>query len=113
MGSLQYCTKSDLVGCLEATKPEQVVPDSDPVVDAEVLDGVAIVHMLPPKGVKTNFNDYVYSFPTSDDVYRIFVNRLDIVWDRYIKYSLKQSTRESRGTGQHRQVMATTVDIWG
>ena len=44
-----------------------------------------------------------YSCPTSDDVCRMSINRLDIVWDR-----IKQSPRESMGTGQHRPVIAKT-----
>ena len=36
------------------------------------------------------------------------VKRLDIVWDRYIKNSLKQSTRQARGTGERRQVKGST-----
>ncbi len=36
------------------------------------------------------------------------VQRLDIVWDRYIPNSLKQATRDKRGTGERRHVLATT-----
>ncbi len=109
MGSLRHCTKSDLVRCLQTTTPDKVVPDCDPVVDAEVLDGSAIIHMLSPKGVRTNFNEYAMSVFMPYIRRRLQnVNRLDIVWDRYIKNSLKQSVRETRGTGQRRRVMATT-----
>jgi len=87
------------VGFLETTVPNKVVPDCDPIVDAEVLDGAAIVYMLPPIGVI--FMPYIRRRLQN-------VNRLDIAWDRYTKNSLKQITRESRGTGQRRRVMATT-----
>ena len=68
-----------------------------PVVDAEVLDGAAIVDMLLPRGV-TNFKEYAESV-FMPYIHRCLnhVHRVDIVWDRYITDSLKQSTRESRG----------------
>ena len=45
MGSLRHYSKSDIVGSLQSTAPDQVVPDCDPVVDAEMLDGAAIIQM--------------------------------------------------------------------
>ena len=50
----------------------------------------------------------VYSCPTSNDICRNSINRLDIVSDCYIYNSTKQSPRESMGTGQRRRVMART-----
>lgn len=35
-------------------------------------------------------------------------NRLDIVFDRYVKPSLKESTREKRGLGQRVKISAST-----
>ena len=65
--------------------------------------------MLPPKHVGTSFNDYAVCVFMPYIRQRLQnVNRLDIVWGRYIKNTIKQSTRESRGTGKHRRVMATT-----
>ena len=57
-GNLRHCTKPGLVGCLKSTTPDQVVHDCEPSCGAEVLDGAVIVHMLPPKVVRTNFNEY-------------------------------------------------------
>ena len=109
MGHIRHCTKSDLVGCLQKTLPGSMVPDHDPVADAEVLDGAAIVHLLPSKDVRTNFNDY------EEHVFMPYirrrlhkVKRLDVVWDRYIEKSLKQGMRESRGSGERRRVTKTT-----
>ena len=109
MGNLRHGKKSDLVPCLQTTKPDKVVPDSDPVAEAEVLDGAALLHMLPPKDVKTNFNECAKCIFMPYIRQRLhMVRRLDVVWDRYVKDSLKQSTQESRGTGQRRRVLATT-----
>ena len=80
-----------------------------PVADADVLVGAAIVHLLPPKDVRTNINDY------AEHVFMPYirqrlqnVKRLDVVWDRYIEKSLKQGMRESRGSGERRRVTKTT-----
>ncbi len=35
-------------------------------------------------------------------------DRIDIVWDRYVQNSLKQSTREKRGRGVRRKVKGQT-----
>jgi len=35
-------------------------------------------------------------------------NRIDIVWDRYVKHSLKDATREKRGKGVRRKVRGQT-----
>ena len=84
MDHIRHCTKSDLVGCLQG-------------------------HLLPPKDVRTNFNDY------AERVFMPYirrrlqnVKRLDVVWDRYIEKSLKQGMRESRESGERRQVTKTT-----
>ena len=37
------------------------------------------------------------------------VKRLDIVWDRYIQDSLKNSARESRGQGVRKRVVAAAT----
>ena len=94
MGHIRHCTKSDLVGCLQGTLPGREVPVHDPVADAEVLDGAAIVHLLLPKDVRTNFNDY------AERVFMPYirrrlqnVKRLDVVWDRYLDNSLNQGMR--------------------
>lgn len=75
MGNLRHGKKSDLVPCLQTIKLDKIVPDSHPVAKAEVLDSAALVHMLPPKDVKTKFNEYVkcmYLCLTFDDIYRWF-----------------------------------------
>ena len=54
----------------------------------------AIVHLLPLKDVRTNFNDY------AERVFMPYirrrlqnVKRLDVVWDRYLDNSLNQGMR--------------------
>lgn len=96
------CTgqKSELIRCLEVSKPFE-----RPSVDAVVLDGAAIVNMLPPGKCKTFkecpetvFLPYVVNYRTQN------VRRINLVWDCYLENSLKQGTCEARGTGTRRRV---------
>ena len=92
--------KSDLITCIEVNTAFE-----RPSVDAVVLDGAAIVNMFPPGKCKTFkeyaetvFLPYIISYCTQN------VKRNDLVWDRYLENSLKQGTREARGTGTCRHV---------
>jgi hypothetical protein len=82
-----------------------------PVVSAKAIDGAAIVHMIKPNNVKTfgeyaanNFNAYVKKIAQN-------VDRVDIVFDRYLEGSLKRETREQRGNGIRVSVKESTP-IW-
>ena len=87
-----------------------VPPVTDaPTVDAKVLDGSVIVHLLQPGATKT-FQEY------ADQIFKPYilsqlemVERLDIVWDVYRPDSLKQGARENRGKGTQRRVKAGTA----
>jgi hypothetical protein len=95
-------TKSDLLHCLDtSTCPEPRAPSA---FDCKVLDGAVIVHCLPTFNVST-FDMY------ADEVFIPYLQRqlqdakrLDVVWDEYIKDSLKESTRQKRGKGARRKV---------
>lgn len=80
-----------------------------PDVDMKVIDGAASVHMLNP-GTSKTFSDYATNIfiPYIEGQLRT-VQRLDIVWDTYKPDSLKNSTRESRGTGQRRREGASVA----
>ena len=72
--------------------------------DCIVLDGAVIVHLLPTAEVST-FQEY------ADKVFIPYLSqqlqhatRVDVVWDRYLPDSLKESTREKRGKGVRRKV---------
>lgn len=65
--------------------------------DCKIFDGGALIHMLTPKAIRT-FSEY------SDKIFLPFlkhelekVERVDVVWDRYLKNSIKNSTRAKRG----------------
>jgi hypothetical protein len=91
----------DVVLAVEHTEINEAPP-----VDAKVLDGPAIVNMLKPNDSKT-FNDYVSTViqPYIEHHLRS-AKRLDIVFDRYFKDSLKSCTRSNRGDGVRRLVKA-------
>lgn len=103
-GKLRQGKKSDLIGIL-AMQTEGEPPAS---LDVRVLDGAAVVHMLPVTNIKT-FNDY------ATDVFIPHIMRLlesctrvDVVWDTYLPRSIKESTREKRGKGVRRKVAGQT-----
>ena len=104
-GELRHGKKSDLLQCLKVTNQNQQLP----VVDMKVFDGAAIVNMLPPRNSKT-FKEYSelvflpYLIRQAKDV-----KRVDVVWDRYLENSLKESTRATRGLGIHRKVLPNTT----
>jgi len=100
-GQLHFGCKSDLLSCLEPLQPSI---DSEPQVDAAVLDGAVIVSMLKPVNVKTFeeyvgsvFMPYIYSQMSK-------VHRLDVVWDCYQQASVKGLMRVKRGCAARQQV---------
>lgn len=92
--------KSDLLSLLDAGP----TPEPPTYFHAKMIDGPAIVHILPCKLI-TTFEDY------SENVFNSWVkkelmscDRIDIIWDVYKEGSLKESTREKRGKGIRRKV---------
>jgi hypothetical protein len=77
-------------------------------VDAYVLDGAVTVQMLRP-GVCKTFEDYrqkIFIPHLLSLIKKVY--RLDLVFDVYHTNSLKQMTREKRGTGTKTLVGANT-----
>lgn len=103
LGKLRSGTKSDLVKCLPTPSNSKIENAT-----AVILDGAVVVQMLLPSTAST-FHDYF------DEIFGPYVlrhletaSRVDIVFDVYINGSLKQSTREKRGSGQRRKVTSST-----
>lgn len=93
-GNFRIGNKADLLQCLEKDTVLQA-----PDVDVKILDGAAIVNMLPPGKSKT-FEDYARNVFMNYVVSQVqSVARLDVVWDVYSPNSLKQGTRDKRGQG--------------
>ena len=99
-GKMRTGQKSELFACLEVSTALEC-----PSVDAVVLDGAAIVNMLSPGKCKT-FKEYAETvlLPYVVNCRAQNVKRIDLVWDGYLENSLKQGTREARGTGTRRRV---------
>ena len=75
-----------------------------PAVDVKILDAAAIVNMISPGKCKT-FSDYAQSSFVPYIIKQAEnVQRVDLVWDRYLPNSLKRGTREARGAGTRRRV---------
>ena len=104
-GLMKLGNKSSLLPILE----EMATACKDgPEVDVLIIDGSMAVQMLQPKTSKT-FLEY------SRDVFIPYVTqqlqrvrRLDIVWDVYLKTSLKASMRQKRGKGTRCRVALST-----
>ena len=76
--------------------------NDSPAVDAKVFDGPAIVNMLRPNDCKT-FADYISSVIQPYIEFHLrSAMRIDLVFDRYFKDSLKSGTRSNRGSGVRR-----------
>ena len=107
---MRHGNKAHLLKCLEPLAPR---PQTSPEVDAKILDGAALVHMLEPKHAATvvtkTFQDY------ADIVFMPYllkqlqvVRRVDVVWDSYTPNSLKAHTRQCHGTGNPLRVSERT-----
>ena len=79
-----------------------------PVV-AIFFDGSAAVQILYP-GTERTFQDYVDMVFTSYISSQLqSANQIDIVWDNYIKNSLKAITKEKRRKSVQRRVASATI----
>ena len=110
-GGLYSGVKSQLMDIFETNVD---IPTSDPVADALVIDGAAMVNSKQPRESKT-FDDYAH------DVILPYISsclsryqRVDIVFDVYVQDSLKACTREKRGSGVRRKVVGSskTPKVW-
>ena len=101
-GDLRSGNKANLLSCLKSTIESE---DASPTVHAKVLDGAVVVQMLSP-GASRTFEDYAaLIFLPYVMIQLQSTNRLDIVWDLYKPDSLKQSTRDKRGSGIRQKVL--------
>ena len=110
-GKLRKGNKADFLACLERHESSDV--DEPTGVTAKIIDGAAMVQFSKPNQVKT-FGEY------SKEVFRKAVfrefstngmQRVDVVFDRYISGSLKSETREGRGSGI-RILVNEATPIW-
>ena len=102
---LRWGQKADLALCLPSTSAEIA---TQPVADVVILDGTAIVQMLQPRTART-FDEYLST------VYAPYILkhletawRADLIWDVYQDDLMKRSLREKRGSGQRRNILAST-----
>ena len=103
-GKLRQGKKSDLTNILAQKTQEE--PSGS--FDVRVLDGAAVVHLLPVTGI-TTFDDYASGVFIPYIMRQLETSmRVDVVWDRYLDNSIKESTREKRGKGVRRKVAGQT-----
>ena len=88
-GRLHICQKSQLAAILEG---KVTLPDAEPVTDAIIIDGSALVNSLPPRTSKT-FAEYAeMEFIPKVVACANRYHRTDIVFDTYQASSLKSET---------------------
>ena len=99
-GKLRFAKKPDLLHIL-AKESQQDPPKS---FDAMVYDGAALVHLLSTKQV-TTFEEYASSVFLPHITRQLETcTRVDVVWDRYLRDSIKAATREKLGKGVRMKV---------
>lgn len=99
-GKLRLGKKSDLLSILV----QEAHVDLPEIFDVKLLDGAAIVHLLPTANSVT-FDEYaelVFIPYIMNQLHSC--KRVDIVWDTYLPQSIKDSTRVKRGKGVRRKV---------
>ena len=95
------CQKSQLSGILEK---KVTLPDAEPITDAVIIDGSALVNALPPRKSRTfveyTEQEFIPRIKASANNYL----RTALVFDTYPASSLKSETRSRRGEGNRRRV---------
>lgn len=96
-------TKSDLL-----KKLEDALENAQPKENREgrIFDGGALIHMLTPKCVHTfaEFATMVFLPFLRRELEK--TGRIDVLWDRYLPDSIKNSTRIKKGSGIRVKVCA-------
>ena len=97
--------KADLALCSPSTSVEIA---TQPVADVVILDGTAIVQMLQPRTART-FDEYLNTVHAPYILKHLeTARRADLIWDVYQDDLMKRSLREKRGSGQRRNILAST-----
>ena len=106
-GKQRIGAKADLLHCFESCVASKSLSTSE--VDAIILDGVVVVHMLHPGTAKTfqEYAGFVFGPYISSQIDK--TSRVDVVWDVYLLESLKRTTRQKRGKGVRRRVSPSTT----
>jgi len=101
-GCIRSTTKSALLPILEKFGPSVL---QLPATDTYIIDGSALIQMLRPEGDIATFEEYISKIVTPYVLRKApFYKRVDIVFDVYLKNSIKGSTREKRGIGYRVEV---------
>jgi len=102
-GDLYLGQKADLLGLLETVQDNADNTVSNRVTcDGLIIDGAALVNILHPGKEPKTFDQYysnTFAPHLTKQVTTVNATRLDVVWDTYVKDSLKEQTRQKRGTG--------------
>ena len=111
-GHLCHGSKSDLVQVLIDTSEKSTTNDL-PEVDAIVIDGPAIAHTITLKKNGSIIDEYCELYIRHIKDCFDTCSRVDVVFDVYIPFSLKEAVRASRGVAPSMIVKGSTkVKNW-
>ena len=97
-GNLRSTAKSALLPILESYGFSQ---SSAPTCDVYVIDGPVLLQMLKPRGSVTTFEEYISKTTIPFVINKAAIyKRVDIVFDVYLRNSIKASIRSKQGSGQ-------------
>ena len=100
-GEMFQGDKSDIVDCIV---PKEHKHKKHPSVSCMIIDGAALVRKLKPISSAT-FGEYIEcEFKTNILAKFAFVDRIDLVFDQYHVDSIKNATRDARGSGKRRKI---------
>ena len=104
---MYHSNKSAIVECIlnEVCDDENHSTSLD-WYDAVIHDGGALIHSLTPRGART-FSDYAFNQMLK--LIRMELRKVDIVWDYYRKYAIKEQIRGDRGKGSRLRVSPKTL----
>ncbi|XP_052129864.1 uncharacterized protein LOC127751028 [Frankliniella occidentalis] len=103
-GTMRTGEKCEIVPALIEHTTAVCLSAFRPTVDAIVIDGAALVNMIHPSATCKTFVEYFASFHNYVEREMRSVSRVDLVFDVYLKDSLKNGTRDKRGEGQRMKV---------
>ena len=106
-GRVRQTAKSD---CIKIFSKYAEVRYQEPDITALVIDGAALVQMLPPRK-STTFGDYCrheFFSKLHSKIKQSSLERIDVVFNVYREKSIKALTRGKRGTGARKRVTDKT-----
>ena len=100
-GHMHHGNKADIVDCITTDKHKH---RNRPNATCTIIDGTALIRKMKP-GLATTIKEYIDNILSPNILSHFsYASRVDLVFDRYFQNSVKNATRDGRGTGKRRKV---------